>query len=56
MSLNVVVGDKEYFPGIQKIKFEGQTKNSSYQTKKDTSIAGLRTPGHPVLFSRDHGK
>ena len=32
------------------------TKNSSVVAKKDTSIAGLRTPGHPVLFSRDPGK
>ena len=31
-------------------------QNSSVVPQKDTSIAGLRTPGHPVLFSRDPGK
>ena len=33
MSLNVVVGDKEYFPGIQKIKFEGKDSNNPLSFK-----------------------
>ena len=33
MSLNVVVGDKEYFPGIQKIKFEGKDSDNPLSFK-----------------------
>ena len=33
MSLNVVVGDKEYFPGIQKIKFEGKGSDNPLSFK-----------------------
>ena len=52
----ILYGEKSFFDFFLKRKFEGQTKNSSYRTKKDTSIAGLRTPEHPVLFSRDPAK
>ena len=33
MSLNVIVGDKEYFPGIQKIKFEGKDSDNPLSFK-----------------------
>ena len=33
MSLNVLVGDKEYFPGIQKIKFEGKDSDNPLSFK-----------------------
>ena len=33
MSLNVVVGDKEYFPGIKKIKFEGKDSDNPLSFK-----------------------
>ena len=33
MSLNVVVGDREYFPGIQKIKFEGKDSDNPLSFK-----------------------
>ena len=33
MSLNVVVGDKEYFPGIQKIMFEGKDSDNPLSFK-----------------------
>ena len=33
MSLNVVVGDREYFPGIQKIKFEGKGSDNPLSFK-----------------------
>ena len=33
MSLNVVVGNKEYFPGIQKIKFEGKDSDNPLSFK-----------------------
>ncbi len=33
MSLNIVVGDKEYFPGIQKIKFEGKDSDNPLSFK-----------------------
>ena len=33
MSLNVIVGDKEYFPGIQKIKFEGKGSDNPLSFK-----------------------
>ena len=33
MSLNVVVGDREYFPGIQKIEFEGKDSDNPLSFK-----------------------
>ena len=33
MSLNVIVGDKEYFPSIQKIKFEGKDSDNPLSFK-----------------------
>ena len=33
MSLNVLIGDREYFPGIQKIKFEGKDSDNPLSFK-----------------------
>ena len=51
----ILYGEKFFFIFFFR-KFEGRGKISSFRGQKDTSIAGLRTPEHPVLFSRDPAK
>ena len=52
----ILYGEKSFFEFFFKSKIESPGKNSSLPGQKDTPIAGLRTPGHPVLFSRDPAK
>ena len=49
MSLNVVTGDKEYFPGIQKIKFEGKDSDNPLSFKyydPDSVVDGKTMKDH----------